>query len=361
INETNAFADYIVPDAFFYEAWGMGTAWAVPTKLTTARWPVVEPAQAKLADGTPISMETFFIAVAKRLGLPGFGDNAIPDAGGQLHALNRAEDYHLRGAVNLAYAGKPVPDAADEDIELSGVARIAPALRAVLKDDEWRKAAFIYSRGGRFQARDETYTGERLSNRFKGVLQIYNETLGTARNTLTGQRHIGTATWIPPVFADGTPVAAVYPEAQWPFKLVSYKSVLQNSYSLGARRLTEIHPTNPVAVNEEDAARLGIRPGDAIRLTTPGGTAVGTALVCSGVRKGVLAIEHGFGHRELGARRHWIGGKQQSSVPGLRAGVNLNDLGFADPRRSGLSTLGDWVIGTAARQALPARIERVQA
>ena len=47
-------------------------------------------------------------------------------------------------------------------------------------------------------------------------------------------------------------------------------------------------------------------------------------------------------------------------MPGLRTGVNLNDLGFADPKRSGLPTLGDWVIGTAARQALPARIELAQ-
>ncbi|MEX0631681.1 hypothetical protein M8494_04780 [Serratia ureilytica] len=37
------------------------------------------PATAKTAQGQPISMEAFCIAVAKRLALPGFGDRAIGD------------------------------------------------------------------------------------------------------------------------------------------------------------------------------------------------------------------------------------------------------------------------------------------
>ena len=79
-----------------------------------------------------------------------------------------------------------------------------------------------------------------------------------------------------------------------------------------------------------------------------------------GKRCAVWQLQNHSLRRELGARRHWLGDKQQASVPGLRTGVNLNDLGFADPKRSGLPTLGDWVIGTAARQALPARIELAQ-
>ena len=74
INESNAYADYIVPDSVLYESWGWASAWGgTLTKVSTARWPVVDPAQAKNAAGQTIDMETFFITVAKRMGLPGFG------------------------------------------------------------------------------------------------------------------------------------------------------------------------------------------------------------------------------------------------------------------------------------------------
>jgi tetrathionate reductase subunit A len=78
INETSALADYIVPDTVTYESWGIGAPWAdVVAKSSTVRWPTVEAATAKTADGQPISFETFIFAVAKQLGLPGFGKNAM--------------------------------------------------------------------------------------------------------------------------------------------------------------------------------------------------------------------------------------------------------------------------------------------
>ncbi|MDI8799948.1 hypothetical protein MJM59_31655, partial [Salmonella enterica subsp. enterica serovar Montevideo] len=43
------------------------------------------------------------------------------------------------------------------------------------------------------------------------------------------------------------------------------------------------------------------------------------------------------------------------------AGINLNDLGFADPTRNITNTWLDWVSGAAVRQGLPAKIERIYA
>ncbi len=72
---------------------------------------------AKTADGQPISMETFCIAVAKALDLPGFGENALEDKDGHFHAINSAEDYYLRVAANIAFMGEqPVAPASHEDI-----------------------------------------------------------------------------------------------------------------------------------------------------------------------------------------------------------------------------------------------------
>ncbi len=363
INESSAFADYIVPDTVLYETWGWASPWAgVPTKTTTARWPVVDPRTAALADGQHVQMETFLIATARRLGLPGFGPDAIEDMEGNRHPLNRPEDWYLRGGVNIAWLGKqPVPDASDEDIAWSGVERVLPALKATLKEEEWRKVAFILARGGRCQNQAEGFEGDKATHRFKGGLLVYNEAVGTSKSSITGRRWPGTAAWMPPVFADGTPVSRVHRPEDWPFQLVSSKSVLVSAYMIGATRLRHLHPENPVGVNVEDARRLGIETGDRIRIATPGGTEPATAIVRHGVMAGVLAVEHGFGHKEFGARAHLIGDRRQPDVPEIAAGINLNDLGLVDPTRAGASVWVDPIAGTAVRQGIPARLERVDA
>ena len=363
INESNAFADYIVPDSIMYESWGFPAPWAgIPTKATTARWPVVEPKAATSADGQRIGMETFYIALAKAMSLPGFGADAIADMDGKSYPLDRAEDWYLRGAANIAFAGKaPVGDATDEDMALSGVERIRPLMEATLKPEEWRKAAMIYTRGGRYQGAGEAQDAENAewqANRFNKPLWVWNELIGTARNTMTGQRSSGCATWMPPSFFDGTPMREVHTEADWPLQVVSYKSALQNSYSI-ATRITGLHPDNPVIVHPADAGKLGLATGDTARIRTPGGAAECTVIVHEGVMPGVMAIEHGYGHRELGARAHRIGDHTQPDRPDLRAGINLNDLGLTDPTRGDKVIWVDSVSGTAVRQGLPARLERV--
>lgn len=360
INESNAFADYIVPDSIMYESWGWAAPWnGVPTKASTARWPVVEPKAAKTADGQAIGMETLFIALAKAMKLPGFGPEGLADMDGRRVPLERPEDWYLRGGANIAFAGKaPVGDASDEDLGLSGVDRLRPLLEATLKPEEWRKVAFLYTRGGRYQphteAQDETNPAWQ-THRFTKPLWLWNDNVGSARNTLTGKRFSGCAQWQPPAFLDGTPMRAVHPEAEWPLQLVSYKSALQNSYSI-ATRITGLHPDNPVIVHPADAAALGLRTGDRARIQTPGGSAPCTVIVHEGVMRGVLAVEHGYGHRELGARAHRIGDARQPERPELAAGINLNDLGLLDPTRGNEAVWVDAVAGTSVRQGLPARL-----
>lgn len=412
INETSAFADYIVPDSLMYESWGWAGAWGgVAVKMSTSRWPVVEPKAQKLPDGQAIGMETFFIALAKAMALPGFGPAGLADAEGQPCPLERPEDWYLRGGANIAWTGKtPVPEASDEDIELSGVARIRPLLEKTLKPEEWRKVAFMLARGGRSQnykemfglrlpppadakahavavgaatsktpqvagtkplaaaavagatvhgALEETpYPPDWSTHRFTKPMMLYNENLGTAKNSFTGKRFSGSPSWHEAAFADGTTVRTKYPEAEWPLQLISHKSPLQNSYSIGARRLRGIHPDNPVALHPDDAAHLGLHSGDEVYLETPGGRAKATVILRHGVQRGVVAVEHGFGHRELGARAHRIGDKVQPHEPAIAAGINLNDMGLSDPTHSGRNVYLDPVAGTTVRQGLPARLVR---
>ncbi len=361
INESNAFADYIVPDSLMYESWGWTAPWSgVPTKACTARWPVVEPKAAKTPDGQAIGMETFFIALAKAMALPGFGPAALSDIEGQPLPLERPEQWYLRGGANIAWLGKaPVPDATDEDLALSGVDRLRPMLEANLKPEEWRKVAFLYTRGGRYQPGTEAQDAvnpEWQNNRFKKPLWLWSDTVGGSKNSITGHRFSGCASWQVPTFVDGTPMRQIYSEAEWPLQVVSFKSALQNSYSIAATRLLGIHANNPILVHPADAAKAGLKSGDTATLRTPGGAVKTVVIVHEGVMQGVIAIEHGFGHRELGARAHRIGQARQPDQPALRAGINLNDLGLADPTRSGKSVWVDAVSGTTVRNGLPAQL-----
>lgn len=363
INESNAYADYIVPDSLMYESWGWVAAWnGVPTKAMSARWPVIEPKADKTPDGQAIGMETFFIALAKAMQLPGFGAGAISDLEGQTYPLNTPEDWYLRGGANIAWLGKePVADATAEDIILSGVERIRPLLEKTLKPEEVAKVAFLLTRGGRYQPGKDAYDEENpewMRNPMKAMAHLWNENLGAAKNSLTGKRFSGCATWVEPSFADGTPVGKIYPAAQWPLQLVSYKSALQNPYSIGATRLLSLHPENPVLIHPADAQRLGLAMGDLAEISTPTGSLKARVMVHAGVTPGVAAVEHGFGHRELGARAHRIGKAQQPENKRLAAGVNLNDVGLIDPTRPDKAPWVDSVSGAAVRNGLPARISR---
>lgn len=361
INETSALADYIVPDTVTYESWGISAPWAdVVAKSSTVRWPTVAPAVARTASGAPVNLESFLFACAERLQLPGFGDHAMADAQGNPFALKTAEDFFLRGLANMAFAGgKPVPPASDDDMTVTGVDRYQDLLQSQLKDDEWRQVAMLMTRGGRFDKLDAAWKGARIRKAHAPALQVWNEDLAKMRHSMTGDRLSGCPTWYPTRLADGSAMRQHYPEDQWPLLLTSYKSNLMSSMSIGVTRLRQVHPHNPASVNRADAERLGLKNGDTIRIATPGGSMLATALVRDGVMPGAVAIEYGYGHTELGARRHLVDGKAQPHNSQHANGVNLNDLGFADPTRGEQRNVWiDWVSGAVVRQGLPARIER---
>ncbi|MGE8548402.1 MAG: molybdopterin dinucleotide binding domain-containing protein [Alcaligenes sp.] len=365
INETNAYADYIVPDTVTYESWGVSAPWAdVIAKSSTVRWPVVQPRVDRTADGRPVNLESFLFAVALRLGLPGFGKGVLKDKSGQAHDLLCAEDFYLRGMANIAYgAGRPVGDASDDDMRMTGVDRLFPELQTRLHPEEQRKVAMLLTRGGRFDRVENAWKGEQLKNRYDTVLQIWNEDLARMRHSMTGERLSGCPSWYPTRLADGSAMRDHFTEQDWPFLMSSYKSNLMSSMSIGMDRLRQVHPHNPISLNQEDAGRLGIRNGDRVRVSTPGGSVEGVALVRGGIMRGAIAIEHGFGHTELGARAHAIDGQPMPHQPALAAGVNLNELGFADPTRGkGQDNVWiDWVSGAAVRQGLPAKVEKIMA
>ncbi|VAP92284.1 Tetrathionate reductase subunit A [Klebsiella pneumoniae] len=361
MNETTALADYIIPDTHNFESWGFSAPWGgVASKTSTARWPVVSSMTAKTAQGDPVSMEAFCIAVAKRMALPGFGEDAIPDAQGALHALNCAEDYYLRVAANIAFTGqKPLQPASEQDITLSGVKRILPSMQKTLKTQEILPVAFLYSRGGRFAPDSSGRQSEAVGVEWSKPLQIWNAQVAAYRHAMTGERYSGCPTWYPPRLADGRALDAIFPESHWPLKVMSFKSNLMSSSTTVIERLHHVKPVGMVAINPKDGKRFGLEHGDIARITTPGGSIEAQVSVLPGVMSGVIAMEHGYGHKELGARQHWLDGEPMALKPFVASGVNQNDIGFADPTRSIPGVWLDWVTGALVRQGIPATIRKV--
>ena len=144
--------------------------------------------------------------------------------------------------------------------------------------------------------------------------------------------------------------------------ITSYKSNLISSMSIGVDRLRQVHPHNPISINKEDAAAMGIRNGETVRVVSPGGSIEGVAMVRDGVQKNAIAIEHGYGHWELGVREHRIDGQKTCNNPELGAGVLINQLGFRDITRGDQKNIWvDWGSGAAVRQGMPVRLEKVAA
>ncbi|MFO7717306.1 MAG: molybdopterin-dependent oxidoreductase, partial [Desulfohalobium sp.] len=254
MTETTLLCDYVFPDITLFEAWGCTAPWAgVLTKTSTVSWPTIDAPIAKTQDGETVTMEAFYIAVAKRMGLAGFGDQAIPDTEGNLHPLHTAADWYLRAFTNIAFDEQPVPDAPDDELTYTGVDRFTKALKTTLKPDEWRKAAYVMCRGGRFESADRAYDGEWLTHRYQKGMQVYNQTVGTNFNSITGQRFRGTPAWVAPAFFDQTPIRQKYPEGQWPFYLTSVKSQLMAPGAAGSDSLHRLHPECMVVMHADDA------------------------------------------------------------------------------------------------------------
>ncbi|WP_093691918.1 molybdopterin-dependent oxidoreductase [Sporolituus thermophilus] len=361
INETSQLADYIIPDSVMYETWGVLGPWhGTLTKASVIRYPVVEPRTAKTANGEPICLDSFLIELGKALKLPGFGDKAIKGTDGKLYPLHRPEDVYLRVFENIAMDGTPVPDISDEELEICGLNEWRVRLQNVCSEN-WRKVAYIMARGGRYESKSKAYDGELLAKRYPKAIQIYNETVGTTRNALTGERYSGVPLYYESRLTDGTPLAHVADPAQYPFLAFSYKSHVVSAASASSEQIREIRYTNYVDINTETGNKLGLKDGDIIRLRSPHGTLTGVCRLRQGIHPQAVGVEHGFGRFGEGAADVVVGDQVMKLSKSRASGTWINQLGMFDPSRKGRQPLADFACGSNARQAVPVTIEKVKA
>lgn len=357
VGETSMYADYIVPDLTYLERWG--TPHVTPdvvTKTSKVRQPVAKPlTEEVVVDGErmPISMETFLIAIAKALGVSGFGKNAF---GPGLH-FNRPEDFYLKAVANMATgdtADESVPDADDEEMELFRRARrhLPPSVfseekwREAVRPDLWRKVVYVLNRGGRFAPHGSGYEGAYMARRMGKMWHIFVEHLAEQKNSMTGRHFSGIPVWRGQFACDGKPLERAE-NGKDRFALITYKEpfgghsrTISNYWgNLGLVR------TNHVMMNRRDAARLGLRSGERVRLvsrTNPEGQVnlgpagyvevAGPLEVVEGIAPGVVAASWHFGHWAYGSREVLIDGERVPADRRRAAGLCPNPVMLVDPR-----------------------------
>jgi len=363
MGEMTSLADYIIPDTTQYESWGLPNIEGnVSGKGQSLRWPVVQPITTKLANGRYACFENYVIDIAKKINVPGFGDKAIPDmATGKLYPLNKPEDYFLRAITNLAYDMDAVPDISAKEIAIQNLEKELANWKTVLKPDELKKAAYVISRGGRFENYGKGFNGDNHIYGYKGSLNIYSERLATAKNSFTGEPvSTGVLSMEAERFADGTELEQIYTTAEWPFKGVSYKGKFRsNSTLVNSNILRDLSPTNQVEINPNDAKQYGFKTGDKVKLVSASGDeSIGTLLVRQGIAKGSIGIAYGYGHWEYGSKAFQTGEQKVGGDNSRSKGILLSSI--IDPTvKEGIFGLSEMATGGPARNGCAYRLERV--
>jgi len=358
INETSRFADYIVPDSVLFETWGVVSPWSgFVTKANHVRFPIGTSPNATFANGEAISMDSFMIELGKALKLKGFGEGAIVGKDQKAYNFDKPEDFYLRAFENVAMDGKvPAPEASDEEIALSGIKEYVPSLKRICGEN-WRRVAYVMSRGGRFADKPTAYDGYKMTSAYQKTIAIYNEKVGTSFNALSGERYSGVPRFYAPRLSSGKPLAELTKDLN--FLAFSYKSNVLSQAIASLESLRDIRYTTYIDLNTKTAKEHGIAHGDHIRLRSAQANIEGVARIREGIHPMAVGIEHGGGREAEGAVNIAIDGTTMQGKIARKSGTALNKIGLKDPTRLGIATLGDFAVGSNARQAIAIKIEKV--
>lgn len=374
INESNIYADYIVPDVTFAEGhYGWLAPHAPAQRFTALRTPVIEPLTGKTRDGRPFCLETFLIDLALALDLPGFGKGAIPSKEGDLD-LFRAEEFYLRGMANIVLSAG-VPEATGHEIGFVQENYPVAQFRDLLPRPIWRRLCYALARGGIFLPREGLFSGNSFLHGVKRVV-LYNERLSGIRNSLDGSRFSGTVELVLPADSQGQNLIE-RDKREFPFTLVTHKlNIHTQSRTIWHRIARQIMPENHVYIHEADAAALGIGTGDLVRVssrsTSAKGGVVGRAKVGPMIRRGCIAISNHYGHSQLGASplrvgrasEVFLGGPSVAKAdrllpdPSLGRGINSNFVTNLDPALAN-TPMVDLLGGIPDFSSTQVRIQRI--
>lgn len=357
VGETSMYADYIFPDLSNLERWEfVGSHPSMTVKCQGVRQPTVAPMTETVkvyGQEMPICLESMLMALAEKLGLPNFGPNGF----GEGKPFTHMDHFYLRAVANLAFGEKAdgsdaVPDADDTEVKVFLEARKhlpktvfdPERWRSIVGDAHWRKVVYVLNRGGRFQDYAKIYDGERVANKYGKLINIYQEKTAGVKNAFTGKSLPGYPVYIPaPLDALGNPL----PDEKegYDLTLITYREINQTkSRTIGNYWLDALLPENFILINKRDADRLGLNPGDRVKVvspTNPNGEwdlkngqkvpMIGKVKVVQGIRPGVVAFCLGYGHFAYGSMDITVDGQVIKADARRARGVHANAAMRVDP------------------------------
>ncbi|MEM4970188.1 MAG: molybdopterin-dependent oxidoreductase [Sulfolobales archaeon] len=332
INETFLYADYIVPDTTYLETGTNGIQYLYASGagvMIAEGWrsPVIMPLTEYIGqcpNGHPryASMWEFFIDIGKALGMPGYGDNAIPGTKGRVHegkvfSMHCFWEFILRSFANAAIHAKDmkiIPEnVPSEDIEFVEKNYPIARFKDIVPRDEWIYIAYSLARGGVFVSYEDSFDKRGISRRSvpgDKVLRFWNDKLAKTRNSITGEPFWGGPRYFPPAtyapitasiakedrWLHGTPIRSIYTERDYPYLLYfSTGPLLTKHRSTFYYWIRQILPENFAVIHPVDAEKLGIETGDVIRIVTPAGYIEAPAVVEATTAPGTIHVPYGLG------------------------------------------------------------------
>ncbi|MEM4448223.1 MAG: molybdopterin dinucleotide binding domain-containing protein [Fervidicoccaceae archaeon] len=329
INETFLYADLIVPDTTYLETGTNGVQFLYApgrgvVRAESWRSPVIMPLTmmiGKCPNGHPryASMWELLIDLGKAMGMPGYGDKAIPGVKGrkyegQWFSMHCFWEYILRVFANAGAHAKDlklIPDSVPEE-DVLFVEKNYPIakFKDIIAPDEWRYAAYGLARGGVFTRYEDSFDSRGYSKRSvpgDKQLRLWYDKLAKTRNSITGEKFYGGPKYFPqslyaPVSKEaqktfiGPAIRQLYNEKDWLFILVIHTGPIYTKHrSQFYYWVKQIMPENYVVIHPRDAEKLGIETGDVVRVETPTGYFEAPAVVESTVAPGVLMVPYGMG------------------------------------------------------------------
>lgn len=355
LGETTIYADYVFPDTAIWERFGTPHASPdVPLRASKFRQPTITPLTEVVTvygEKMHCSYEAVLLAIAEKLGLPGFGKDGFAPG----WDFTRPEDWYLKLAANIAVGDKPgdsVPEASFEEMKVFAEARrhLKPTVfsssrwEKAVGPDKWKRTVTVLNRGGRWEEwTDEATNGKgMLIHKFGGQLNLYCENVALTRHSFTGKRFSGIAIYEPILDAAGNQVI----DRDMPLSLITYKDILggQSRTLPNNYWLSSLLSENYLLINADTAKQLGLTDGERVRLISatniegkwplPNRNLVemaGKVKAVEGMAPGVVAVSWHFGHWGYGAADALINGRTIRGEKRRATGLCPNAAMRVDP------------------------------
>ncbi|MBI4602246.1 MAG: hypothetical protein HY721_09825, partial [Planctomycetes bacterium] len=196
----------------------------------------------------------------------------------------------------------------------------------------------IVARGGAFQDPGYAYNGTKLRYTYSNEIKLYYEPLATTVDSMSSSGAAYAPVTSSPAVARYEAVKDIRGNAvtdlSYPFQLITYKMVLHGqARTQNLPWLTVWQPENFIELNAADAGALGLRTGDRARVSSasnPTGL-VGRVKTTEGLRPGVVAISHHFGHWQQSSSAWYENGTAQSYDSSRSLGIQPNLIMRLDP------------------------------